>query len=57
MNSSDNRYNAYAQREAADTVSLASEAEAVEQAYAEWQRSVAGVLAKSRRVDAAELGP
>ncbi|MGC0364071.1 methylmalonyl-CoA mutase [Rhodococcus sp. 27YEA15] len=38
-------------------MSLASEAEAVEQAYAEWQRSVAGVLAKSRRVDAAELGP
>lgn len=38
-------------------MSLASEAEAVEQGYAQWQRSVAGVLAKSRRVDAEELGP
>ncbi|MFZ2177539.1 MAG: methylmalonyl-CoA mutase family protein, partial [Rhodococcus sp. (in: high G+C Gram-positive bacteria)] len=38
-------------------MSLASEAEDAARAYAEWQHSVAGVLAKSRRVDAAELGP
>ncbi|TQC49271.1 methylmalonyl-CoA mutase [Rhodococcus sp. WS4] len=38
-------------------MSLASEAEEAARAYADWQHSVAGVLAKSRRVDAAELGP
>ena len=38
-------------------MSLASEAEEAARAYADWQHSVAGVLAKSRRIDAAELGP
>jgi len=38
-------------------VSPASEAEDAARAYSEWQQAVAGVLAKSRRVDAAELGP
>lgn len=45
------------QGEEADTVSLASETEEAARAYTDWQRSVAGVLAKSRRVDAADLGP
>lgn len=38
-------------------MSPASEAEDAARAYSEWQQAVAGVLAKSRRVDAAELGP
>ncbi|USC12978.1 methylmalonyl-CoA mutase small subunit [Rhodococcus sp. 11-3] len=38
-------------------MSLASEAEDAARAYAQWQEAVAGVLAKSRRVDPAELGP
>ncbi|RVW03338.1 methylmalonyl-CoA mutase small subunit [Rhodococcus spongiicola] len=38
-------------------MSPASEAEDAARAYTEWQQAVAGVLAKSRRVDAAELGP
>jgi len=38
-------------------VSLAAEAEDAARAYAQWQDAVAGVLAKSRRVDPAELGP
>lgn len=38
-------------------VSLAAEAEDAARAYAQWQNAVAGVLAKSRRVDPAELGP
>jgi len=38
-------------------VSLAAEAEDAARAYAQWQKAVAGVLAKSRRVDPAELGP
>lgn len=38
-------------------MSLASETEDAARAYADWQRAVAGVLAKSRKVDAAELGP
>ncbi|MEN0140053.1 MAG: methylmalonyl-CoA mutase small subunit [Rhodococcus sp. (in: high G+C Gram-positive bacteria)] len=38
-------------------MSLASETEEAARAYADWQHSVAGVLAKSRRIDAAELGP
>ena len=38
-------------------MSLAAEAEDAARAYAQWQDAVAGVLAKSRRVDPAELGP
>lgn len=38
-------------------MSPASQAEDAARAYSEWQQAVAGVLAKSRRVDAAELGP
>lgn len=38
-------------------MSLAAEAEDAARAYAQWQQAVAGVLAKSRRVDPAELGP
>ncbi|WP_072691072.1 methylmalonyl-CoA mutase family protein [Rhodococcus marinonascens] len=38
-------------------MSLASETEEAARAYADWQRAVAFVLAKSRRIDAAELGP
>jgi len=38
-------------------VSLAAEAEDAARAYAQWQNAVAGVLAKSRRVEPAELGP
>ncbi|WP_137725869.1 methylmalonyl-CoA mutase small subunit [Prescottella subtropica] len=38
-------------------MSSASQAEDAARAYSEWQQAVAGVLAKSRRVDAAELGP
>lgn len=38
-------------------MSLAAEAEDAARAYAQWQNAVAGVLAKSRRVDPAELGP
>ncbi|WP_305095017.1 methylmalonyl-CoA mutase small subunit [Prescottella sp. R16] len=38
-------------------MSPASQAEDAAHAYSEWQQAVAGVLAKSRRVDAAELGP
>ncbi|MFD6676360.1 methylmalonyl-CoA mutase small subunit [Rhodococcus zopfii] len=38
-------------------MSLAAEAEDAARAYAQWQNAVAGVLAKSRRVEPAELGP
>ncbi|MEE2033006.1 methylmalonyl-CoA mutase small subunit [Rhodococcus chondri] len=38
-------------------MSLAAEAEDAARAYAQWQDAVAGVLAKSRRVDPSELGP
>ncbi|MEV0946660.1 methylmalonyl-CoA mutase family protein [Rhodococcus sp. NPDC049939] len=38
-------------------MALASQTEEAERAYADWQRAVAGVLAKSRRIDATELGP
>lgn len=38
-------------------MSLAAEAEDAARAYAQWQNAVAGVLAKSRRVEPTELGP